>query len=163
MKLNVGCGRDIREGYINADIINKKEITYLDLDIFPYPFENNSIEEILAYSVLEHLENPRKSIQELKRILKDGGVLKFKLPHHASGNAYADVTHKHFFNTETLKIIGKELGFSSYKVKLGFTNSIYSFPVLKWFFNLNNTTQKLFDYYLCYIFRPIEIYGEFVK
>jgi hypothetical protein len=52
MKLNLGCGLDKRQGYINVDI--RKDVNpdlVLNLEDIPYPFESNSIEEIIAKDI----------------------------------------------------------------------------------------------------------------
>ena len=74
MKLNLGCECDLRKDYVNLD---KKDF---DLNIFPYPFEDNSIEEIVMVNVLEHLDEPYLVVKECHRILKKGGVLVVEVP-----------------------------------------------------------------------------------
>ena len=55
-KLNLGCGSKIKEGFVNLDKYNtfKPDIVH-DLEDFPYPFKENSIDEILLSHVLEHI------------------------------------------------------------------------------------------------------------
>ena len=56
MKLNLGCGNKLLKGYINLDKFNyyKCDVTH-DLEKFPYPFKNDSVNEILLSHVLEHI------------------------------------------------------------------------------------------------------------
>ena len=56
MKLNLGCGNKLLKGYINLDKFNyyKCDVTH-DLEKFPYPFNNDSVNEILLSHVLEHI------------------------------------------------------------------------------------------------------------
>ena len=77
MKLNLGCGKDIMDGYINIDTV---DLHSGDKRLFPHdlrqplPFDDNSAEEILALDILEHL--PWWKVPE---ILKDW--VRVLLPH----------------------------------------------------------------------------------
>ena len=47
-KLNLGCGKDIKEGYINLDIVDYGGNQIHNINSFPYPFEDNTFDEIYA-------------------------------------------------------------------------------------------------------------------
>lgn len=55
-------------------------------DIHKMPFQDNEFKAILCTEVLEHLYDPKKAIEEMKRILKPGGKLilttRFMFPIH---------------------------------------------------------------------------------
>ena len=38
MKLNLGCGKDLKEGYVNLDIVDYGGNQIHDINKFPYPF-----------------------------------------------------------------------------------------------------------------------------
>lgn len=79
--LNLGCGEDYREGWHNVDadpLVDPDEI--LDLDDYPWPFENESFKFVLASHVFEHLENIEQALTETARILKPGGRLEVRYP-----------------------------------------------------------------------------------
>jgi predicted SAM-dependent methyltransferase len=81
MKLNLGCGNDIKKGYVNVDNIKLKGVDkVVDLEK-KLPFKSNSCNEIIAYKIIEHLHNPHFFIEECYRILKKDGVLKLSAPH----------------------------------------------------------------------------------
>ena len=71
-----------------------------DLEVFPYPFEDNSFDEIHAYEVLEHTGQQGDwrfffdQFAELYRILKPGGYLLGTVPAWNSLWAWADPSHK---------------------------------------------------------------------
>jgi predicted SAM-dependent methyltransferase len=79
-RLNLGCGSDIRQGYLNIDIHNffkpdlVADIRYLDALPADY------YEEIVAQDCLEHL--PRCDTEPVlkvwSRLLKPGGILKIR-------------------------------------------------------------------------------------
>jgi predicted SAM-dependent methyltransferase len=81
IKLNLGCGNDIKNGYINLDLIKSKGIDVVhNLNIYPYPFKENSFDEIYSSHIIEHLDNPSKFIEELWRISKNKGKIIIKTP-----------------------------------------------------------------------------------
>lgn len=81
-KVNLGCGFDIRAGYLNIDLndFHKPDLIadVTKLDMLP----NNYFEEILAYDILEHIERTRTIdvLMEWNRILKINGILHLQVP-----------------------------------------------------------------------------------
>ena len=56
MKLNLGCGKDYIDDWVNVDFYDdsKCDVTH-DLEAFPWPWENDSVSEIRIIHTLEHL------------------------------------------------------------------------------------------------------------
>ncbi len=103
-KLHIGCGTDIKKGYINLDIIKREGVDIVhDLNKAPYPFKDNQFDEIYSSHVLEHVDDVLAVLEELYRILKPRGVLRGNVPYYTSAGAFQDVTHKHFFADDTLR------------------------------------------------------------
>ena len=73
MKLNLGSGLDIKKGWVNVDLDkrNGADVEH-DLEKFPYPFKDNSVDKILMDNSLEHLEYTIAVMRELHRICKNG-------------------------------------------------------------------------------------------
>lgn len=63
-------------------------------DIHDLPFPDNSVESIICSSVLEHVENPIRAVEEIYRVLKPGGYAYFYAPfifyYHAEPGYYKD-------------------------------------------------------------------------
>lgn len=96
-RLNLGCGTFKKEGYVNLDCYsNLSPDVAHNLNIFPYPFENNTFDLIEADHVLEHLNDPFGAMKELHRILKPGGKLVIKVPHFSRGFMHPE--HKRGFD-----------------------------------------------------------------
>ena len=98
MKLNLGCGFDRRDGFVNIDnrLVCKPDAV-ADLEEFPWPFRNDFATEIVLSHVLEHLGESRevylKVIQELYRISAPGALVNITVPHPRHDNFLMDPTH----------------------------------------------------------------------
>jgi len=94
--VNLGCGFNHRVGYINVDAFDNCNPDVLhDLNQFPYPFEDNSVDSISAHHVFEHLEDWWGALKECARILKPGGTLHIHVPHDSSTTALGYRDHLH--------------------------------------------------------------------
>lgn len=83
MRLNLGCGNDIRPDYANVDFRRTHaSVMQVDLSVFPWPFEDESAEEILMLDCLEHFpyEKTRAILMECYRILKPDAELVIQVP-----------------------------------------------------------------------------------
>lgn len=101
--LNLGCGRKRVEGAVNLDVspLTNPDVLH-DLGRRPWPFADDSFDEVLAYDVIEHLEDVVGAFEEIHRVSRDGAVVRVAVPHFSSGNAFNDPTHRRFFGYHTL-------------------------------------------------------------
>ncbi|UUX91683.1 class I SAM-dependent methyltransferase [Methanoplanus endosymbiosus] len=107
--LDLGCGNRKKEGMIGIDINPNTDADIIhDLNIFPYPFEESTFDEIYADNVIEHLDNPIKVMEELHRISKSGASIIIKVPYFRSRYAFIDPTHRHFFTVESFTYFDPE-------------------------------------------------------
>ena len=65
------------------------------------PFNDNSVDVIHCYHVLEHLHEPVFFLKECQRVLVTGGLVNICVPHHRSDLAWQDMTHVRGFTTES--------------------------------------------------------------
>lgn len=94
MRLNLGSGEDRHPGFLSIDWNSFSGADILqDLNRFPYPFAESSIDEIHAFHILEHLDRPFDVMRELHRILKPGGLLHVKVPHFSRGFTHPEHSH----------------------------------------------------------------------
>lgn len=80
MKLNLGSAGLIIEGYTSVDLYDPR--ADIKMDVINLQFEDNSIDEILASHIFEHL-SPHYAIPALKewyRVLKPGSKLIMEMP-----------------------------------------------------------------------------------
>lgn len=101
-RLNLGCGTDIRPGFVNLDVSPLPGVDVAhDLDVLPLPFDDGRFTEIICQDVLEHVALV-DVLRELHRILTPGGRLRMRSPHFTSSSFYADPTHRTAFSISTL-------------------------------------------------------------
>ena len=107
MKYNLGCGDKKIDGYVNVDVCGTPDVT-CDLAVFPWPIESNSADEVFSEHFLEHVTDYEKTILEMHRILKPGGVLHFKVPHFRSA-AFPWHLHHYQFSSITCHLLCRKI------------------------------------------------------
>lgn len=136
-KINLGSGNDPKKGYINVDHLDLPTVDVVhNLIEFPYPFDDNSAENIMAADLIEHLPshvnvgNPEDKgemlqstiilfIEECHRILKPGGELYIQTPGYNAEFLWQDPTHVRGFHIKTFDLFdpstefGQTTGFYS--------------------------------------------------
>lgn len=98
-KIDMGCGRDNLEGYLHLDRrFHSPHIDLAwDLNIIPYPFNDNTFSEVRMYDVFEHIDKPLEVLNEVHRILIQGGVFDLRIPTVEDFDLWTDITHKRPF------------------------------------------------------------------
>ncbi|MBL7976660.1 MAG: class I SAM-dependent methyltransferase [Candidatus Kapabacteria bacterium] len=111
----------------NIDNVLCADVSAADL---PYP--DKFFDVILCLDVLEHMENPWRAVEKLKRVLKDDGVLIASIPNIAyipviiklifrrfdyEDSGVMDRTHLRFFTLRSMKQMFQNAGFIVTKVK----------------------------------------------
>ena len=98
MRLNLGCGDRKIEGFHNVDSVAlcaPDEV--VDLESFPWPWADNSVEEVMLNHVLEHLGQETEVylsiIKELYRVCKHDSMVHIRVPHPRHDNYLSDPTH----------------------------------------------------------------------
>jgi predicted SAM-dependent methyltransferase len=101
--LDVGCGTKKKKGAIGIDFNSQTDADVIhNLEIFPYPFNDNEFDKIYCDNVIEHLNDVIRTMEELWRISKPGGTIEIVVPYFRSKYAAIDPTHKHSFTVESL-------------------------------------------------------------
>lgn len=160
--LDVGCGK-LRRGNICIDRIAGENVDFV-MDINQgIDLSDESVDKILIYHTLEHTNNPPFIIEECKRILKNGGLLEIKVPHHSNPRAY-DIFHKNYwslFSFDSFLSDGNKSNDSIQKFFLIQTKIIFfKFHFLEIFFSKH---PWLYELYLFRIFPAYEIHFIFTK
>ena len=101
VQLNLGCGRDIREGWVNIDAFPMPGVDVVaDFDDKPVlPFDDDSVDYSEGSHVIEHLRDPLPFMAELWRVTRPDGTVKFFCPYGSTDDADEDPTHvRHVFH-----------------------------------------------------------------
>lgn len=99
LKLDLGCGPNKEAGYVGVDMRTFAHVDIVaDLSVYPWKFKSNSIGEIKASHIFEHLPDPLKTMEECFRVLKPGGTVVIDVPSSNGMGAFQDPTHKSFWN-----------------------------------------------------------------
>ncbi len=87
MKANLGCGKDIRSGYVNIDRMPqgdapKDVYRQGDISSLDWLTEDDTLDEILALDCLEYLQTNavKQALINWAKKLSNGGVLKILIP-----------------------------------------------------------------------------------
>jgi predicted SAM-dependent methyltransferase len=99
LKLHLGCGTELKRGWVNIDMLEPMADLQLDLRE-PLPFSNNSVTLIHSEHFLEHFGFPDEVehlLSESCRVLMPGGVFSVGVPDAGSlMHAYARGARKVF-------------------------------------------------------------------
>ena len=114
LNLNLGSGSIKIKDYINVDKyeIFKPDILH-DLEQFPYPFEDSSVDNIILSHILEHIgQSPdtfNTIMRELYRICKNKASISITVPHPRHDDFLTDPTHVRPITNLLLKLYDKKL------------------------------------------------------
>lgn len=105
--LNLGAGEDIQDDAHNVDVVDLQGINeVVDLNEYPWPWDDNSWRVVVAKHVLEHLTEPMEAMAEITRILEPGGELELWYP--IGHTRFEDPTHRNFWNYNTAETLSGE-------------------------------------------------------
>ncbi len=97
MKIDVGCGKRKKEGFIGVDRLKFDGVDVVcDVGKDAWPWTDGVVEEINCSHVVEHLTGEQRIhfANEACRVLKKGGRCTIIVPHWDSPRAYGDLTHQ---------------------------------------------------------------------
>lgn len=169
-KLNLGCGKDIKEGYVNLDFYPLPGVDLVADITKKLPFDDDTFDEVFTAHVLEHMEDLNFLMSELHRVTKKTGVIKIFVPHFTNFGAYTDPTHKRFFGYFTMDYYMDKNEMSFYipvrfkikKKKLCFyitKTSSYSFENKPLTF-LVGLSPLVYERFFCWMIPAQEVYYE---
>lgn len=104
-KRTIGC--DINP--FNIDYCKEKKLEAYLMKPDKLPFKNGSFDSVLLDNVLEHLASPNRLIEEIKRVLKPGGIIVIGVP--GLSGYKRDSDHKFFYDEKKLALLASRHNF----------------------------------------------------
>ena len=173
-KINLGCGTDIRPGYVNVDKYRFGDNIVHDIDRNGLRiFKDEQADYIIMSHIIEHIRNYKELVDECNRVLNDKGVLEMYYPHYSSNQAYTDPTHINHFSVFTFEYYTNK--FSQWKYAKKHFNRISKYIVFKknpyiWniiiekIVNVNDFTLTVYEEIFAWVFPAghcvIKLYKE---
>lgn len=102
MKVELGGGMFAKgDGWINVDLIDSADVRH-DLNVTPWPFADESVDQIYSSHCIEHVEDPSVFLNECARIGKVGCTIEIRCPSPFSQMAYV-MGHRHIFSLQNAR------------------------------------------------------------
>ena len=153
--LDVGCGNSKAIGALGIDKYSDTQAEVIhDLDNYPWPFPDDKFYSVICNDVLEHLDDVIKVVEEVHRISRKNAILYIRVPHFSSVQAHSDLTHKHYFSSQSFDcFVQDDYPHKQYsKVKLKKISMRVCFPSFyKAVGLLANKFPKIYERYFAYI------------
>jgi len=177
--LNLGCGQAKKEGQFGIDMNPRSNADLIhNLNVIPWPIEDNRFEEVFCHAILEHVENFYGVMEEIWRISKPGTLVHVSVPHYTDTAAYTDPTHCHYLTTYSFDSLQGDKKYSyytgsRYKIEHLRVNllSLYRLLLIEWLINLSikykpiRGIRKFWENYLSFVIRgkSIEVTLRVIK
>jgi len=114
MKINVGCGWECRDGWLNTDNTQKPQrenypITFMDATI-KWPYKNGTFEYVLSEHMIEHVHEPKglSMLQQAHRCLQKGGVARITCPDRTFAEGLKGQDNHEFVKNYCRQIFNRE-------------------------------------------------------
>ena len=107
MKINIGCGRDYKEGWVNTDIsLDVKADMYFDVGKESILIEDEQAELVYISGVLEQIgpnQELKYALNQCWRLLKAGGKIVIVVPNAKYAIAHRDPMDIRKFTPDTFR------------------------------------------------------------
>jgi predicted O-linked N-acetylglucosamine transferase (SPINDLY family) len=98
LRIDLGCGISKPKGFVGVDVYPGSGVDIVADLSKRFPFEDNSVDEIRAHDVIEHLQDRIHTMSEIWRVCKPGAKVDIRVPSTDGRGAFQDPTHISFWN-----------------------------------------------------------------
>lgn len=133
-RINLGSGLKKYKNFLNVDVSPRMEPDeVVDLNVFPWPWQDNEFDHIHASHIIEHLGDTStdfiKVIKEMYRISNHSAIWEISVPHWRCDVALDDPTHKRLITLGMFQEFNRRMAIQKLKVSsspmmLGFEHDI---------------------------------------
>ena len=109
LKLDLACGQSKREGFVGVDRSALPGVDVVcDLETFPWPWADDSVQEIFCSHYVEHTRDLIAFMNEVYRVCQDGATVTLVHPYLKSVRAFQDPAHVRFIPEQTWAYFSRE-------------------------------------------------------
>lgn len=167
--IEFGCGNAKTPGAIGVDINPRSAADVLhDMNVFPYPFDDDVADHIICHDVLEHVDDFIATIEELWRIGRNGCVIDVTAPFMSSVNYHSDPTHRRAFTSRSFDyfVEGTDVRRHAYTSATLRMDSVAFDPLLiplrrgadRWLLKMANRHKRIYEERFAYIYPVHQIH-----
>jgi len=89
VRIDLGCGNAKRPGFVGLDLYPVDEVDFVvDLTREPFPFDDDTVDEVFSAHFLEHIDEPNHVFSEIGRVCRDGARIEFWTPYAWTNEAF---------------------------------------------------------------------------
>ncbi|MHA1378143.1 MAG: class I SAM-dependent methyltransferase [Candidatus Helarchaeota archaeon] len=150
LKIDLGCGKKPRPGFIGVDKSAKINPDIIcDVERDPLPLDDNSVSWVWMSDFIEHIEDIFKLFREIYRVCENGARVDVISPYYTSIRATMDPTHKHFISERTFEYLNESFYVTAdYNIDFKFTIEKIYFSYTNKIFSILNRFKKIAQKYI---------------
>lgn len=160
--LELGCGANKAPGAVGVDRVAGPGVDVVhDLSRFPWPFPDDTFDEVRLSHILEHLDKVLQVMDEIHRISRPGAQVLIWTPHYSSMNSWTDPTHCLHMGLHSMDLFTKDARYDYTKARYEIAERRITFGLglLCWPGKIINAwSPDTFEKYFAFIFPARDLF-----
>jgi|WetSurMetagenome_2_1015567.scaffolds.fasta_scaffold131515_2 SAM-dependent methyltransferase len=162
--LDLGCGANKTPGAIGMDVFPSPDVDIVhNINHYPWPLADNSFDEVRCSHIIEHAEDIVKTMEEIFRVLKPGGIVKINTPHFSSFNSWTDPTHRFHLAYRSMDFFseGRRYQYTRIRFEVLTRKLVFGRGLICYFGRMIAAlSPDIFEKYFCFIFPARDVVFE---